>query len=104
MNGELWAAGNYYPADTGSRTLIENAPSSREGAVVGSTNVAGATISWFGPEDDSTETNSLGDYQAGGLRAGSYRFIATYPGCTPDSARVTVVAGQTAEQDFHLSC
>jgi hypothetical protein len=100
----LWAAGNYLPTNAGHRTLILNAPSDREGAVVGATNVSDATISWFGAEDGSTETNDLGHYQVGGLLAGTYLFTATYQGCLPDSAQVTVVAGQTVRQDLHLEC
>jgi hypothetical protein len=102
--GELWAAGNYNPTDAGGRTLILNAPSKREGAVIGSTNVGGATISWFGPETGSTETDSFGNYQVGGLKAGTYRFIAAYAGCSPDSAKLVVVAGEAVRQDFHLTC
>ena len=57
----------------------------------------------FGMDPENIPIKAF-DRIAGGLRAGSYRFTATYPGCTPDSARVTVAAGQTLEQDFHLSC
>lgn len=101
---ELWAAGNFYPGTQGSRTLIERAPSGREGAVVGHTNVSYATVSWFGPETGSTETDPFGDYDVGGLLAGTYTFIATNPGCAPDSATVTVVAGRTLRQDFQIGC
>jgi hypothetical protein len=100
----LWSAGSYYPNEAGSRTLILEAPSDREGAVVGDTAVAGATISWTGPEKGAVETDSGGSYQIGGLKAGKYTFIAAYPGCTPDSAKVKVVAGKTVEQDFDLDC
>jgi hypothetical protein len=100
----LWAAGNYFPGNTPSRTLIQRAPSPTQGAVVGGSNVAQATISWFGPENGSTETDSYGNYEVGGLLAGTYTFIATNPGCVPDSASVTVIAGQTLRQDFHIGC
>jgi hypothetical protein len=101
---ELWAAGNYLPGQGLSRTLIERAPSPTQGAVFGGTNVAHATVSWFGPETGSVETNDFGDYQVGGLTAGTYTFTATNPGCTPAFATVTVVAGQTLRQDFHIGC
>jgi hypothetical protein len=101
---ELWAGGNFYPTTEGSRTLILRAPSDREGAVVGSTNVAGATITWFGPERGSTSTDNFGDYQVGGLLAGTYDFIASEPGCVPESAAVTVTAGVIVRQDFQLEC
>ena len=40
-----------------------------------------ATISWFGPENgSSTETDPFGDYEVGGLLAGTYTFTATYAG------------------------
>jgi hypothetical protein len=100
----LWAAGNFHPGPQGSRTLIEHAPSDREGAIVGHTNVSFSTVSWFGPETGSTETDLFGDYDVGGLLAGTYTFIASYPPCTPDSATVTVVAGQTLRQDFEIDC
>ena len=95
----LWAAGEY---ELG--TLIEHAPSSTQGAVVGQTNVSHSTVSWFGPENGSTETDVFGAYQIGGLQAGTYTFTATEPGCGPDSRTVTVVAGQTQEQNFHINC
>jgi len=101
---ELWAAGSYRPGQGPSRTLIQRAPSPTQGAVVGGTNVSGATVSWFGPETGSTETDSFGDYEVGGLTAGTYTFTATYPTCGPDSATVTVLAGQTILRDFHISC
>jgi len=97
---DLWAAGNHYELGT----LVEHAPSSTQGATVGQTNVSGATVSWFGPENGSTETNDYGDYEIGGLQAGTYFFTATYSGCGPDSRTVTVVAGQTIEEDFHIDC
>ncbi|HEX3267475.1 MAG TPA: carboxypeptidase-like regulatory domain-containing protein, partial [Gaiellaceae bacterium] len=101
---ELWAAGNYRPGQGPSRTLIQRAPSTTQGAVLGSTNVSGATVAWFGPENGSTETDPFGDYEVGGLTAGTYTFTATYPTCGPDSATVTVLAGQTIDRDFHINC
>jgi Carboxypeptidase regulatory-like domain len=102
--GALWAAGYLNPGGQGARTLVERAPSPTQGAVVGSTNVAYATVSWFGPENGSTETDPYGGYQVGGLQAGTYTFIATEPGCQPDSRSVTVVAGQTIVEDFQIGC
>lgn len=102
--GTLWAAGYLNPGGTGERTLIERAPSTTQGAVVGSTNVAYATVSWFGPENGSTETDSSGAYQVGGLQAGTYTFTATEPSCSPDSRSVTVVPGRTLVEDFHIGC
>jgi hypothetical protein len=101
---ELWAAGNFLPGQGPSRTLIQRAPSPTQGAVVGSTNVSDATVSWFGPETGSVETDVFGDYEVGGLTAGTYTFTATYPTCGPDSATVTVLAGQTLDRDFHINC
>jgi hypothetical protein len=102
--GTLWAAGHYLPGNVGSRTLIQRAPSSTQGAVVGHSNVGQSTVSWFGPENGSTSTDPSGAYQVGGLQAGTYTFIATEPGCTPDSRSVTVVAGVTKIQDFQVGC
>lgn len=101
---ELWSAGNYSPEQGLSKTLIQRAPSRTQGAVIGSTNVSDATVSWFGPETGSVETDVFGDYEVGGLTAGTYTFTATYPTCGPDSATVTVVAGQTLDRDFHINC
>jgi carboxypeptidase family protein len=101
---ELWTAGNYRPGQGPNRTLIQRAPSPTQGAVVGSTNVADATVSWFGPENGSVETDDAGDYQVGGLTAGTYTFTATNPGCTPASAMVTVRAGLSLRQDFQIGC
>jgi hypothetical protein len=101
-SNDIWAAGDRIASS--SSTLIEHAPSATSGAVVGGSNVSDAVVSWFGPENGSVETDQFGDYQAGGLTAGSYLFTASYGGCQPDSARVTVPAGQTIGQDFHLTC
>jgi Carboxypeptidase regulatory-like domain len=101
---ELWSAGNYFPGGVPSRTLVQRAPSPTQGAVFGDTNVSFATVSWFGPENGSTETNYLGEYEIGGLTAGTYTFIATNPGCTPALATVTVLAGKTLRQDFQIGC
>jgi hypothetical protein len=100
----LWAAGYYFPGRNGSRTLIERAPSPIEGAIVGSTNVSGATISWFGPESGSVETDPYGGFLVGGLTAGTYLFTAAYASCTPDSQNVTVLAGLTLARSFHIDC
>jgi hypothetical protein len=112
--GELWGVGASGTADVwaagekiaqSNNTLIEHAPSATSGAVVGGSNVSGAVVSWFGSETGSVETDQFGDYQVGGLTAGRYIFTASYPGgCQPDSARITVQAGETLGHDFHLAC
>jgi hypothetical protein len=102
--GALWAAGHYSPGNVGNRTLIQRAPSTTQGAVVGHSNVGFSTISWFGPESGSTEADGTGAYEIGGLQAGTYTFVATEPSCTPDSRSVTVVAGMTKIQDFQIGC
>ena len=96
---DLWAAGY-----TASGNVIEHAPSSTQGAVVGGTNVSFATVSWFGQVNGSTETDEYGSYQAAGLPAGTYTFTATEPGCVPDSRSVTVQAGVTLTENFHIDC
>ena len=103
-SGTLWAAGHYIPGNVGSRTLIQRAPSTTQGAVVGHSNVGLSTVAWFGPESGSTSTDPSGAYEVGGLQAGQYTFIATEPGCTPDSRPVTVVAGITQVVDLHVVC
>lgn len=101
---DLWAAGWFSDRDFRQRTLVEQAPSRTQGTVSGHTNVSGALITWFGPANGSTETDIYGDYAVAGLPAGSYDFIASADGCLPDSAEVTVAAGQTTVQDFHIQC
>jgi hypothetical protein len=97
---DLWAGG--YTFSSGN--VIEHAPSSTQGAVVGSTNVGFSTVSWFGAVNGSTQADASGAYEAGGLPAGTYTFTATEPGCGPDSRSVTVEAGATLTEDFHISC
>ena len=97
--GHLWAAGTAQ-----GRSLILESPSRFEGTVVGDTDVAGAVVSWFGPETGSTETDSSGAFAIPGLRAGTYQLIATYPGCSPGTGQVRVTAGQTVSHDLHLGC
>ncbi|HJP66963.1 MAG TPA: carboxypeptidase-like regulatory domain-containing protein, partial [Actinomycetota bacterium] len=99
---DIWAAGDVL-GPTRS-TLVEHAPSATSGAVVGQTNVSFAVVSWFGPETGSVETDSLGDYQVGGLTAGRYLFTVQEQGCQPDSAEVTVTAGDTIRQDLQVTC
>jgi Carboxypeptidase regulatory-like domain len=99
---DLWAAGS--GGGNPSRSLVEHAPSATSGAVAGGSNVGGATISWFGKESGSVETDPFGDYQVGGLPAGRYTFTATYAGCGPDSAHVRIVAGTIIGRDFHIDC
>jgi Carboxypeptidase regulatory-like domain len=103
-SADLWAAGWFSDRDFRQVTLVEQAPSRTQGTVTGHTNVSGALITWFGPESGSTETDPYGDYDVAGLPAGTYDFIASADGCLPDSAEVTVVAGQTTVQDFHIQC
>lgn len=96
---DLWAAGF-----TGLGNVIEHAPSTLQGAVVGGTNVSFATVSWFGEVNGSAQTDMFGAYEAPGLPAGTYTFTATEPGCVPDSRSVTVQAGWTLTEDFHINC
>jgi hypothetical protein len=103
---DLWAVGSYFPPApaSGERTLIEQAPSTTQGTLVGSTNVSGATIAWFGPASGSVTTDVTGAYAAAGLLAGTYTVTATYQGCTPASAQVAIIAGTTVTQNLHLGC
>ena len=97
---DLWAAGYTF---SGSNTIL-HAPSATQGAIVGSTNVSFATVSWFGQVNGSAETDAFGAYEAPGLPAGTYTFTATEPGCVPDSRSVTVQAGATLTENFHINC
>jgi hypothetical protein len=101
---DLWAVGGYSDGASSQRTLVENAPSKTQGTVTGQTGVAGSVVAWFGPVDGATEADVFGHYSAPGLPAGTYLFVASAGGCTPDSAQVTVVAGVTTVQDLQLTC
>lgn len=100
---EIWAVGAAY---TGPHpgTLVEQAPSTTQGTVLGNTGVAGATVSWFGSQSGSTAADVSGHYFVAGLVAGTYTFIASEPGCAPASAQVAVVAGATITRDLHVNC
>jgi hypothetical protein len=87
-----------------SVAFAEQAPSPTSGAVVGDTNVAYATVSWFGRTSGSVTTNAFGSYQVAALRAGMYRFTETSAGCQPEQVKVIIRAGTTIEQDLHLDC
>src|SRR5438132_5623136 len=84
-SAHLWAVGTAM-----AKTLVLESPSRFEGTVIGDTNVAGATVSWFGPESGSTETDSFGNYAIVGLTAGHYHLIGTNPGCSPATKDVVV--------------
>jgi hypothetical protein len=79
-------------------------PRHPQGTVVGDTHVAHAVVSWFGRVNGSDEADVFGRYEAPGLPAGDYLFTASFPGCEPGSASVSVVAGDTVVQDLHLQC
>lgn len=99
---DLWAAGDLGSGAAGS--LVEQAPSATDGAVVGGTKVSGATVSWFGATSGSVQTDVRGDYEVGGVPAGDYQLTATFAGCTPASVSLTIVAGTTIKRDLHLTC
>jgi hypothetical protein len=95
----LWADGTSL-----GKTLVEESPSRFEGTVTGDIGVSGATVSWFGRESGSVQTDVGGSFAAAGLLAGTYTFVATNPGCAPAQARVTVVAGTTVSRDLPIHC
>jgi hypothetical protein len=102
--GKLWAVGSFFTQDVELRTLVVDAPSETQGAVVGDTDVSGAVVSWFGPVTGSDTADEFGNYAAAGLPAGTYTFVASAGGCTPDIATVEVIAGTTVRQDFDINC
>jgi hypothetical protein len=77
-----------------SETLALLAPSPYSWAIDGQTS-SNATVTWIGPEDGTVSADQFGHFQAGGLDAGTYTFIASQQGCDPASKSVTVVAGTT---------
>ncbi|HEX2030711.1 MAG TPA: carboxypeptidase-like regulatory domain-containing protein, partial [Actinomycetota bacterium] len=66
--------------------------------------IAGATVSWSGPESGSTTTDAAGSYLAAELVPGTYTFTASASACRARSAQVTVSGGSTTTQDFRLRC
>jgi hypothetical protein len=102
--GNLWAVGRSFDSMGIWHNLVLHAPNTTGGNVQGGTGAAGAVVSWFGPENGSTETAVDGSYAAVDLVAGTYFFTAQLGGCTPASAQVTVVAGTTVMQDLIIQC
>jgi hypothetical protein len=102
--GKLWAVGSFFTEDIELRTLVLDAPSATQGAVVGDTDFSGTVVSWFGPTTGSTTADEFGNYAAAGLPAGTYTFVATAGGCDPDIATVEVIAGTTVRQNFEINC
>ena len=99
----IWAAG--WQVQNGRiRTLAERAPSPNSGAVVGSTGVGNATVSWSGPEDGSVTSDQTGRYSVGGLRSGTYTFVATSPGCAPKSKPIVITSGTTKSLSLQITC
>jgi hypothetical protein len=101
---DVWAVGQSFESDGDSRTFVIHAPNTTGGSVEGGTGVAGALVSWFGPENGSIETDVGGGYVAVDLLPGDYFFTAQYGGCTPATAQVTVVVGTTVMQDLIIDC
>jgi hypothetical protein len=102
---ELWDAGrSASEGDGGLRSLVQRAPSPTQGALVGSSNVGHATVSYKGPVSGVIETDETGAFQLGGLPAGHYRFTLAYEGCLPVTEGVTIVAGRTQLLDLHADC
>lgn len=50
-----------------------------------------------------THTNQFGEYQLAGVPAGPAKLTVTYGGLDSQTARVSIGAGQTAQQDFSLT-
>jgi hypothetical protein len=101
---QFWSVGSFLDTTFRGRTLIEQAPSTTQGALIGGTQYAQATVTWIGPENGSTTTDIFGNYQAAGLPVGDYTVIVSAQGCSPGNASVKISAGETMIQNFHLQC
>lgn len=101
---ELWAAGSNLAEDGGLRSLVERAPSPTQGAVLGTSNVGDATVSYTGPVSGVIQTDPTGAFQVGGLPAGRYRFTLAYQGCLPVTKKLDIVAGRTRALDLQADC
>ena len=102
--GNLWAVGRSFDTIGTEHNLVIHAPNTTGGNVQGGTGVSGAVVSWFGPENGSTETEVDGSYVAVDLVAGTYTMTAQFGSCTPASAQVTVEVGTTVMQDLIIMC
>lgn len=104
-DGELWSVGRSLPdGDSGYRSMVQRAPSPTQGAVIGTSNVGGATVAYTGPAKGVITTEPTGDFRVGGLPAGRYRFTLAYEGCLPVTKKVDVVAGRTRGLDLQADC
>lgn len=104
---QLWSVGHFDNDSYVDRTLTIQAPSTTQGQIVGQSSSAFSIVSWFGPVSGSTEASfNGGHFEIPGLPAGKYLLTVsdTFGECEPDSAVVTVVAGQTTTQDLRLNC
>jgi carboxypeptidase family protein len=106
VGDELWSAGRSLAdgADGGLRSLVQRAPSPTQGAVIGSSNVGGATVTYQGPVSGVVETDPTGSFQVGGLPAGRYRFTLSFAGCQPVTEKTTIAAGRTRLITLHADC
>jgi hypothetical protein len=102
-SSSLWAVGSQLDG-AGHRPLALRAPSANSGAVVGSTAVGNATVSWFGPETGSTTSDQTGRYAVGGLQSGTYTFVATFEGCPPVSRSIQVPTRTTIAVPLRITC
>jgi hypothetical protein len=101
-SGFDWAVGRRLVSGD-SETFALFAPSPYSGAVDGHSS-SNATVTWIGPEDGTVQADQFGRFQAGGLDAGTYTFIASQQGCTPATKSVTVVAGTTKGLTLSPQC
>jgi hypothetical protein len=101
---QVWSVGQSFESDGDARTFVIRSPNTTGGNVSGGTGVAGAVVSWFGPENGSIEADVSGAYVAVDLLPGDYFFTAQYSSCTPASAQVTVAAGATVMKDLIIDC
>jgi hypothetical protein len=97
-----WAVGRQLLSGN-TKTLAVSAPSRYSGAVDGQTS-SNATVTWIGPENGTVDADQFGHFQAGGLNAGTYTFVASLQGCIPFSKTVAVVAGTTKAITLSPQC
>ena len=64
--------------------------------------IAGATVSYSGPNSGSVNTDSNGDYLTPDLQPGGYSVTASKSGYVPETKSTTVNSGQTSTVNFQL--
>lgn len=111
---DLWAVGITFDANSQGRTLTvrrtgsaQVSPATVKGTVRSYADgqvIAGATVSWTGPQSGATTTSTAGKYQMTSSSGGAYSLTASATGCRSRTISATLSPGQTLIRNFRLRC